>query len=60
MRAARGYEVKIIEKDGAITKFGGFKESVSPVKSVHLEIFHSLGWMIVLLLCVFVFLFIEA
>ena len=30
MRVARGYEVKVIEKDGNICKFDGFKESVSP------------------------------
>lgn len=29
MRAARGYEVKIVSRDGAVTKFAGFKESVS-------------------------------
>lgn len=29
MRVARGYEVKVLSKDGAITKFGGFKETVS-------------------------------
>ena len=29
MRIARGYEVKVMLKDGTITKFGGFKESVS-------------------------------
>lgn len=28
MRAARGYEVKIVSRDGAVTKFAGFKESV--------------------------------
>ena len=29
MRAARGYEVKVVLKDGSVTLFGGFKESVS-------------------------------
>ena len=29
MRVARGYEVKVMSKDGSITKFGGFKETVS-------------------------------
>ena len=29
MRVARGYEVKVIYKDGSITKFGGFKDAVS-------------------------------
>ena len=29
MRVARGYEVKVIAKDGTVTKFGGFKETVS-------------------------------
>ena len=32
MRIARGYEVKVMLKDGTITKFGGFKESVSLVR----------------------------
>ena len=31
MRAARGYEVKIVNRDGAVTKFAGFKESVGVV-----------------------------
>ena len=29
MRVARGHEVKVFTKDGNITKFAGFKESVS-------------------------------
>ena len=29
MRAARGYEVKVVLKDGSVTLFGGFKETVS-------------------------------
>ena len=29
MHVARGYELKVISKDGSITKFGGFKENVS-------------------------------
>lgn len=29
LRAARGYEVKIVLKDGSVTLFGGFKETVS-------------------------------
>lgn len=29
MRVARGHEVKIFTKDGNVTKFAGFKESVS-------------------------------
>ena len=33
MRAARGYEVKIVSRDGAVTKFAGFKESVGFIQS---------------------------
>ena len=29
MRAARGYELKVLSADGSVTKFGGFKENVS-------------------------------
>ncbi len=29
MRAARGYEIKLVSRDGAVTKFAGFNESVS-------------------------------
>ena len=29
LRAARGYEVKVMMQDGNIAKFDGFKESVS-------------------------------
>ena len=29
IRAARGYEVKVVLKDGSVTLFGGFKETVS-------------------------------
>ena len=28
MRAARGYELKVLSHDGSVTKFSGFKESV--------------------------------
>lgn len=29
MNAARGYQVKVIAKEGEVTKFSGFKDSVS-------------------------------
>lgn len=29
MRVARGYEVKVVSNNGSVTKFDGFKESVS-------------------------------
>ncbi len=34
MRVARGYEVKVMSKEGSITKFGGFKETVSEIMHV--------------------------
>lgn len=39
MHVARGYEIKVIAKDGAITKFGGFKENVSLFTYVCMFIF---------------------
>lgn len=38
MRVAKGYEVKVFTKDGNLTKFEGFKESVrwcSPEKLIY-------------------------
>ena len=37
MRAARGYEVKIVSRDGAVTKFAGFKESVGFISHSHIH-----------------------
>lgn len=31
IHAARGYEVKVMAKEGAVTKFSGFKDEVSDV-----------------------------
>ena len=35
MRVARGHEVKIFTKDGNVTKFAGFKESVRNVDLIN-------------------------
>ena len=46
LRAARGYEVKVITKDGNIVKFDGFRESVSVQHSPFTlaEILERMGW----------------
>ena len=43
MRVARGHEIKIFTKDGSVTKFAGFKESVSQ--------YHLLNMCIICLVC---------
>lgn len=41
MRVARGYEVKVVSNNGSVTKFDGFKESVSRLWEKWQLIFHE-------------------
>ena len=40
LHAARGYELKVVHHKGSITKFDGFKESVSYIISLELILYY--------------------